>query len=327
MELELPFRATLELCYRRGLPDESIAAVAGLEEDQVAHQRERAIDWLARRSGRGGPDARAEVEDELRALPAAGWRGEESGGPVETSPAEGDVAAASEEAAGAEEGGSEVASPIAPAADEPRPFPRAPAEGGEDDAERRRRWPLLLATALAAAVLVVAIVLAAEDSGDPGAGAGSAAGTSTEPSAGGDGSPQDHTGPGAGAKPAGGGQGSAPSGGEGAAAAVGMAPVPGAEVEGRVEASLSGSGPRPVLRLDLGGFPERGGQYRAWLYSSVIDATSLGFVTGGSGSIRARLPDGWERYPFVDISLQEPGQAVHSGRSVARIATQDLGPS
>ena len=86
-ELELSFRATLELRYRRGLDDETIAAVAQFDREEIQRQRRRALVWLAQRTGTRGPDAIEIVERGLASLTPAAWAGEpEPEAPVDDEP-------------------------------------------------------------------------------------------------------------------------------------------------------------------------------------------------------------------------------------------------
>jgi hypothetical protein len=104
-----------------------------------------------------------------------------------------------------------------------------------------------------------------------------------------------------------------------------MEPVPGADLGGgEVAVSITGSAAQPEIEIQLEGLPEPEGEYRGWLYDSVIDSRSLGRARSGDGVITATLPDDWERYPFLDFSIQEPDSIVHSGESIARIPVSDL---
>src|SRR5918992_1558413 len=67
---------------------------------------------------------------------------------------------------------------------------------------------------------------------------------------------------------------------------------------------------------------QRGQAYEVWLYNSPQDATSLGAqVTDQRGTYQGAgaLPDDYERYRFVDVSLEPiDRQRAHSGQSVLR---------
>lgn len=302
-ELPLPFKATLELACRRGLDDSTIADIAGLEEAEIARQRERALEWLAGRTGSDG--GAGEVEEGLRQLSSAGWAGEAEQVDEAAPDERADVPDSEEE----EQDSAERA--------EPRPFPilpSSPTAAGRDRHRSARRR--LTAVALAAAAVVAVIVIAsirASDSSDPRVARDPA---TSQPSRGEEGTGGE-TGDGA--------EAGADSGGEEAPAAVAMIPLAGAEAEGDAMASLTGGSSRPRLELALEGFAAPEGEYRAWLYNSVIDSVPLGSTGEGDGTIGARLPDGWQSFSFVDVSIQGKGDEAHSGRSVVRIATADLG--
>ena len=80
------------------------------------------------------------------------------------------------------------------------------------------------------------------------------------------------------------------------------------------------------LELRLRGLSEGG--YAVWLYNSIGDARQLATARGPGPFVSARLPDGYERFRYIDVS-QEPNDANpnHSGASVLRVATKDLSPS
>lgn len=352
-ELELPFRATLQLSYRRGMSDSAIADVAGLDEAEVARQRQRAVEWLARRTSDGEAHRLEEVEEGLRELSAEGWAGRSE----EEDAAE---ATADEVAAGpSNEPPPDAVADVADVADveegeedeepgpEPHPFPTQ-ASGDEADGATvadhgRRRWLPVAATLLGLALLAGVALVAAGGSSDPAdpittsAAApqapaqptGQGSGATGEEGSGSEGGSNAKGDKGAG-KPAG--SGSSPGQDEAAGEATGdppaveMIPMDGAVSPGDVMAAVAPgeAGGSPTLTVALDGLPNPKGEYRAWLYASVIDSLPLAATKRGDGTIRASLPEDWERFPFVDVSIQQAGERAHSGRSVARIATQDL---
>lgn len=326
-ELELSFRATLELRYRHGLTDSTIAAVAQLEESEIGRQRSRALVWLAQRAGIEGPDAIDIVEAGLTAL----WEPEpvdepepQPEAPPETetepepepepeAPPEPELEPEPEpELPDEPEPATETlplsgSIPPPPRAPEPRPLPSPrpfPTPISRSEPKRaggpsRRVLGLL---ALAAALVIVLIVVAgggSDDSADVGVAGG------TPPSTVPGGEPTQP------AKPP-------------APGAVVMQPLPGVDISGQIEVTSSGDPVNPDIDIKLRGLPDPDGEYRAWLYSSVIDSRSLGRARKGDGEVRVTLPDDWQRYPFIDISLQAPGSIAHSGRSIARISTADI---
>ena len=90
-------------------------------------------------------------------------------------------------------------------------------------------------------------------------------------------------------------------------------------------AVVLGQGNQRVLRVDATGLAPstRTFAYQVWLYDSPRRARSLGLqVTDRNGTFQgtARLPEGFERYSFIDLS-REPlndRDEGHSGVSVLR---------
>ena len=223
----------------------------------------------------------------------------------------------------------------------PQPFSGAGSKSRGERTQVSTRTVLGL-LALLAAVIALIFILSSGGSGDEGA-PPPAVPADTEKPAGekGDGSAQDGDSAGAGSDeqatdgeptaddaPAADEEPTAeeePVGDETDAGPVAMEPVPGADLGGgEVQISMSGSAARPELTIQLDGLPEPEGEYRGWLYDSVIDSRSLGRARSGDGVIAATLPEDWERYPFLDLSIQELDSIVHSGESIARIPVSDL---
>ena len=333
-ELELPFRATLELRYRRGLPDSTIAAVAQIDEPEIVRQRSRALVWLAQRAGIEGPDAIDAVEGGLAML----WEDPPAAKPEP--PAEEAAAAATSvpvqealpepEATPEPEARTEqlpltesipppsVAPPgsrsSATPLPTPKPFPsprakpqpkpkkpkapkapkkpKAPKAEGEGGSNRR----LIALLALAAVAVVLFIVISSGGSDDATGGAAPATPSNTTPSKGGKGSSDSLT----------------------------MQMLPGVDIAGSIEVTMSGDPATPDMDMKLEGLPDPDGEYRAWLYNSVIDSRSLGKARKGDGEVKVTLPEGWDDYKFIDVSVQDPGSIAHSGKSISRISTADL---
>ncbi len=307
-ELELPFRATLELRYRRGLPDSTIAAVAQVEEPEIVRQRSRALVWLAQRAGIEGRDAIETVESGLTML----WADGPAGPPAP--PAQGPAL----EAEAAHEPATRAESPVestpaiqsipppsspppasgstSASVPSPKPFPAArskrdskPKPAGTSN----RRLPALLAVAAIAVVLFIVVTGGSDDATD-GGGAPQVTDSTTKD----------------GVKPS--------------ADTVSMQMLPGVDIKGKIDVTMSGDPAQPKLDMKLEGLPNPAGEYRAWLYKSVIDSRSLGRARKGDGEIKATLPENWQDYPFIDVSIQEPGSIAHSGESISRIPTGDL---
>ena len=100
-----------------------------------------------------------------------------------------------------------------------------------------------------------------------------------------------------------------------------LRPLPGATGGGR--ATLNEEGDR--LEVSIEGLPKPRGAYEIWVYSSIVDAQSLGSFSDTKIEIDARLPDNLENYRYVDVSLEPPdGNPNHSGDSVLRAPVDDL---
>ena len=73
------------------------------------------------------------------------------------------------------------------------------------------------------------------------------------------------------------------------------------------------------------GLPKPDGSYQVWLYNDIVDAQSLGTITGGSGKLEVKLPPDASDYKSLDVS-KEPADANpnHSGASVLRAPLAEL---
>ena len=103
--------------------------------------------------------------------------------------------------------------------------------------------------------------------------------------------------------------------------------APRAEANGTL-APLTGSGATGTARIDGGrlvmqvrGLPDpRTGGYVVWLYDSVTEARALAGFRRGRARVTARLPEGYRRYRFIDVSREQPdGNSNHGGQSVLRV--------
>jgi hypothetical protein len=80
------------------------------------------------------------------------------------------------------------------------------------------------------------------------------------------------------------------------------------------------SGPR--LSLTVGKLSA--GEYRVWLFNTIIDARALG-VARPDHTLEVPLPPSFRRYRFVDVSRQPAGAGgAHPGLSVLRASTRGL---
>ena len=73
------------------------------------------------------------------------------------------------------------------------------------------------------------------------------------------------------------------------------------------------------------GLPKPDGSYQVWLYNDIVDAQSLGTISGGSGKLEVKLPSDASDYKSLDVS-NEPADANpnHSGASVLRAPLGEL---
>ncbi|MGI8440539.1 MAG: hypothetical protein ACR2NV_10190 [Thermoleophilaceae bacterium] len=84
-------------------------------------------------------------------------------------------------------------------------------------------------------------------------------------------------------------------------------------------ARIVGRGASARLELSLRGLPRRRGTLEVWLYSSQTVARPLARAESGTSTVRVRLPPGFERFRFVDLSAEPPdGNGNHSGQSILR---------
>jgi hypothetical protein len=176
-----------------------------------------------------------------------------------------------------------------------REGPKVTAEPGPEpvpveEPRRRRRWPLAVLGTLALAGAVVAAVLIGGEDGDEAE------------------RPREARPPAA--------EQRAPRAGP----AVKLNPLPGvagARGTGRIAADR--------LELRLTGLPP--GRYEAWLYDSVAEARRLARFEGPDARVGAKLPDGFERFRFLDVSREpDDGNPNHSGSSVLRAPLKRLLP-
>ncbi len=177
----------------------------------------------------------------------------------------------------------------------------APAGSGQPSS-RRRGFMLALLGGLAVAA-IVALVLANAEIGDSGA---PPSGPPTSDPFGG------RT------------QGGGPGGSAPAGEPVALESPSGRAGSGSVRV-VQRDGERRLL-LDVGGLatPAQGG-YAIWLYNSVSDARLLGGSPRGRFRVEVTLPEGEDRYSFLDVSRELPdGNRNHGGASVLRVRLADV---
>jgi hypothetical protein len=187
---------------------------------------------------------------------------------------------------------------------EPDPKPEAARATPLTPGARRRRsvWPALLGLLLLAGVIVV-IALAAGGAGGNGDEEGSGGATQAQSEETGGSTPPPE-----------------PEGHEGG---VQFEPVGGGNADGR--ARLTDGGERIVVQVRGLPSPPNGGHYEVWLYSSLIESSSVGRSRQPVVQVDEKLPPDWQDYKFVDISVEAAdGNAGHSGQSVARVRVDEL---
>lgn len=271
---------------------EEIAEVLGADPDGVAASRDEALRRVATDVGMG-EDNLDEVRARLAELPPEQWLGGTA------------VASAAGPEPETEEEPAEEATREEPVREEPvrEPGQRTPLTAGK----RRRRslWPALLGLLLLAGVIVAVALAAGSDDDD-----GGSEQAKTEETGGG-------------SNNGGGGGSSTPPEPEGHEGGVRFEPVGSGKADGR--ARLTDGGERIVVQVRDLPSPPNGGHYEVWLYSSLIESHSLGRSRDPVVEVDAKLPQDWQDYKFVDVSIEPPdGNASHSGQSVARVPTSEL---
>jgi hypothetical protein len=99
-----------------------------------------------------------------------------------------------------------------------------------------------------------------------------------------------------------------------------LAPAAGA-TKARASARIEGD----RLELRVRGLPPSGGGYTLWLYDSVAEAAPVARFRIRDAKITARLPEDFERYRYLDLSLEpRDGNPNHSGESVLRVPLERL---
>ena len=65
--------------------------------------------------------------------------------------------------------------------------------------------------------------------------------------------------------------------------------------------------------------------HAVWLYDSIGEARPVASFAGPQATARFRLPEGYDRFGYLDVSREPPdGNPNHSGESVLRVPTRDL---
>jgi hypothetical protein len=285
-------RALLELSTRSGISDTEIAEVLRVDAAEVQDRRRGALAKVAEYlEGDSGHELAGMVESEAPEGKAATANGSPS-------PANGTGSAPAAGKGVSDPPLDQEAARAGAATIEVKPSPRfeLPRLGGprfelphielpEGLLEGRRRFAIV-AAGLACLVLIVGLLVAG--GGDEGSKA--PAGKRAKPAS-----------PSAGLKAA-------------------MLPV-GGDTGATGSVQLRGS----TLSIRAEQLPRSPAPYTVWVYDSVTNAVPVGSLKGPNDSLEARMPKGFERYDFIDVS-REPadGNPNHSGASVVRAPLKPL---
>lgn len=288
LELDAGERALLDLSLRRGVPDDEIAELLRTEPAEVDRGREEVLALLAEVLEVEGADRTARIRLSLLSLPESAWAGRQGEVEEPDEPRPEPPPREPEPPSGrAERQARESQPPSGRAERQPR---SADMFAGEvkpppRTPHRHRRRRALLALTVLAAVAVV-VALSTGGDDDPGGNADSGPGQA------------------------------APQGEPATAPLAKLGTGPGS-------GSVTVSGDRKRVQVSVEGLPPDG--YEVWLYTSVVDAKSLGSFGGPNAELDGSLPGNARRYAFVDIS-REPGDGNpnHSGASVMRAPLADL---
>jgi hypothetical protein len=277
--LELEDRALLELSARRGLDDEEIAAVLGVEPAEVADRREDAVARLGDELGVSSGAGLRGLGEDLEELDDEQWRGSPAAAAPSRAPTAGRASIPA------------AARPSAPVAGQRGPGVASPLTQVRPGSSRR---PLTIGlVALAVAVgLVIAIVLAAGGD-DP----------KSTPAK----SPDNP-----GAKP------DEPKPNVDTAPPEVMQRLNGTYGQGTAQIFEEDGGARLRLDVSSFLQPQGGG-YAVWLYNSADDARRLYATRETSIQRDIRLPKNYARYRFVEVARAVPDlDSDHSGISLLR---------
>jgi anti-sigma-K factor RskA len=283
-------RALLDLSLRRGVSDSEIGELLRKEPTDVARGRDAVLELLADALEVNGHDRRERVREAVAGLPDDAWQVR---APAPTPPPTPSAEPVDEE---------ELDEPATePEAEGARDLDRAATarEFGDElylepEGKRRSSRTGLIAL-LGLAAVIVALILLLSSGGDDDDDSGATQGNGSPP---------------------------AQNGG------------PGPQANGKTQKLIplgNGKGTGTVTVTDEGatvtvsGLPKPDGDYQVWLYNDIVDAQSLGTISGGSGKVQVKLPSDASDYRFLDVS-NEPADANpnHSGASVLRAPLGEL---
>jgi len=280
-------RALLDLSLRRGVSDAEIGELLRKQPTDVARGRDAVLELLADALEVNGHDRRERVREAVAALPDDAWQVRAPAPPP--APGEPEKPADERDDDEDEDDGEDRSdrdrAVAARELDDELHF--------EPEGRRSRRTGLLALLGLAA--VIIALILLLSSGGDDDDDSGTSQGSGSQPT-------QD------------GGPGPQPEGNSQK-----LTPLGNGKGEGMV--TVTDEGATVVVR----GLPKPDGSYQVWLYNDIVDAQSLGTITGGSGKLEVKLPPEARDYKFVDVS-SEPADANpnHSGASVLRAPLREL---
>jgi hypothetical protein len=284
-------RALLDLSLRRGVSDAEIGELLRKEPSDVARGRDAVLELLADALDVNGQDRRDRVRQAVAALPDDAWQ-VRAPEPAPAPRAEASLAAERAVPIGEPAAGEDSKSPE-------RDRDRAAAARDLDDElhfepekRRSRRGVFFALLGLAAVILALILVLSSGGDDDD---SGTSQGTGTQPAQNG-------------------GPGSQPQGDSQKLTPVGKA-------KGGGTVTVGDDGATIVVR----GLAKPDGTYQVWLYNDIVDAQSLGTISGTGGRLQVKLPPDARKYKFLDVS-NEPADANpnHSGASVLRAPLGEL---
>ena len=286
-ELDPGQRALLDLSLNRELSDSLIAGLLeNTDESAVAGMRSEALAALARAAAIDGPGAAGEVERQLRSASDNQWLGAGETNGHSNGHTNGHT----------KPSGSGVVGTVPAQRSRPSAPPREVDRSDRDRSGRIWAVAFVILALIGAASIAVALIGGDDET--------TSSSTTTET------------------------RETAPSGG---AANQEQAPpaepialealTPGA-VAGSATVAPAAGGEGYVLRLE--GLPQ-GGYYRLWAYDSLIESAPVAGVAAGSGSVAFELPADAGDYESLDLSAEDgPGDQIHSGQSLFRLALSDI---
>ena len=284
-------RALLDLSLRRGVSDAEIGELLRKQPSDVARGRDAVLELLADALDVNGHDRRERVREAVAALPDDAWQVRAPAPPPPPGEPRAEEPPPIEPAESAEPAGEPVAEEEEEAEPAEPDRERAAVAREFDDElyfkpeERRSRGGLLAALGLAA--VIVALIIVLSSGGDDDDDSGTSQGNGSQPAQNGDPQPKGNS--------------------------ENLTPLGNGKGGGTV--TVTDEGATIVVRS----LSKPDGTYEVWLYNDIVDAQSLGTISGGSGKLEVKLPPEASDYKFVDVSSESAdANPNHSGASVLR---------